>query len=54
MSAPDSSTAPADQDDGFVPVDRFPNTVAWPQVTFIALVMAATLLPLMVALVLAL
>lgn len=47
MQTPDSPSP------DLVPVDRFPKTVAWPQVTFLAAVMAVTLLPLIVALMLA-
>jgi hypothetical protein len=47
MSAP--STSPPE----LVPVERFPKTVAWGQVGFIALIVAAALVPLLLALALA-
>lgn len=50
MSAPEPRSADAPE---YVEVDRFPKTIAWCQVTFLALVSAATLLPLAAALALA-
>lgn len=49
-ASPDAPDAPTVE---YVDVARFPKTVAWPQVAFFALVVAATLLPLALAFALA-